>query len=270
MSFVNQKQIMREVIPLAEALRGEGSSNILLQGPAGCGKTKLAGILASKIEDVWGFQIPVKGNLNWSRTEDFRVQIVDEVHMLRAFEYLYPSMDSGEHIFIFCTTEYGETPDPFLTRCIRFSFEPYSEESLSQIVRNYSQYRRFIFSDQRCYDAIAEAARGNPRLAKQRFDRVKLMLEHYDYPKRHDYVDSALTQIGIFKGGYTTEDFRYMNYLHKVGHSSLDNISRNLQIDKNTIAKEIEPYLFERGHIELSPRGRIFKRHLIPEIKVVL
>jgi Holliday junction resolvasome RuvABC ATP-dependent DNA helicase subunit len=60
-----------------------------------------------------------------------------------------------------------------------------------------------------------------------------------------------------------------MDYLHRVGHSSLDNISRNLQIDKNTIAKEIEPYLFERGHIELNSRGRLFKRHLIPEIKVV-
>jgi Holliday junction DNA helicase RuvB len=261
---------MKEVLPLSESLKDEGSVNILLQGPAGCGKTKLAGILASKIDVTWGFQIPVKGNLNWSRTQDFRVHIVDEVHMLRNFEILYPFMDSGEHIFIFCTTEYGETPDPFLTRCIRFSFEPYSLESLTKIVSDYARYRRFTFPGKDCYEAIAEASRGNPRLVKQRFDRVKLMMEHYDSPKRLNFVRNALTQIGIFKGGYTREDFRYMEYLHRVGRSSIENIARTLQIDKNTVTKEIEPYLIERGYIELSSRGRQFKRHLIPEIKVVL
>lgn len=270
MSFVNQSLIMREVLPLAESLMVEGSANILLQGPAGCGKTKLAGIIARKIEEGWAFQIPVKGNLNWSRTQDFRVHIVDEVHMLRNFELLYPEMDSGEHVFIFCTTEYGETPDPFLTRCIRFSFEPYSAESIKQIVEEYSRARRFTFKDSACYELIAESSRGNPRIAKQRFDRVKLMIEHYDYPRRVDFVRNTLTQIGVFGGGFTKEDFRYMDYLHRVGRSSIDNIARTLQIDKNTVVKEIEPYLIERGCIELTSRGRQFKRAIIPEIKVTL
>jgi Holliday junction resolvasome RuvABC ATP-dependent DNA helicase subunit len=255
---------MKEVLPLSESLIDEGSVNILLQGPAGCGKTKLAGILAERITESWAFQIPVKGDINWPKMDDFRVHIIDEIHMFKRFELLYPLMDSGEHIFIFCTTEYGETPDPFLTRCIRFSFEPYSLESLTLIVRKYAQSRKFTFPTDGCYSLIAEASRGTPRLAKQRFDRVKLLLEHYGYPKREGYVNSILNQIGIFKGGYTKEDFRYMEYLHRVGHSSLDNIARVLQIDKNTIAKEIEPYLFERGHIELSSRGRQFKHHLTP------
>jgi Holliday junction DNA helicase RuvB len=249
---------MGEVSPLIRAIKNGNHQNLLLQGPAGCGKTSLAKTLSDKTEFNWDIQIPVKGKINYQYFGDFPVHVIDEIHKFRNWELLYPYLDDKEETFIFCTTEYGESPEPFLSRCIRLSFDPYSEDHLSLIIQRYSISRRYKL-DKECYDLIAQASRGSPRIAKQRFDRVKMMLQFYNHSPNIYWVNHVLTKLGIYDDGYTSEDVRYLEYIKDVGASSILNISRTLRIDKNTIVKEIEPFLLEKGNIEITSKGRKFK-----------
>lgn len=258
MQFINQHRIMSEVGPLIRGISSGNNVNLLLQGSAGCGKTTLARKIAKDSVPDWSFQIPTRGKINYRPLRDFPINIIDEIHELRSFEPLYSYLDTGEQTYIFCTTEYGQTPDPFLTRCIRLTFDPYSEDDLIEIIRRYSMGRNFTFKDRESYRLIAVAARGSPRLAKQRFDRVKMMLQYYDYNKTPEFVRVILARIGIFDFGYTQEDLRYLKHLEEVQLSSLTNLSRILRIDKNTLQKEVEPYLIEKGCIEITTKGRRF------------
>ena len=188
----------------------------------------------------------------------YSTNIIDEIHEFRNFENLYPYLDDNERSYLFCTTEYGETPEPFLTRVIRFTFEPYTVGHLTTIVKNYSKGRRFKLDTPEAYTLIAEASRGSPRLAKQRYDRIKRMLDYYGQQPSAENVRFVLNKIGIYDFGYSAEDFRYLEFLKNITSSSLDNIARTLRIDKNTIAKEIEPYLLEKGNILITSKGRKF------------
>ncbi len=212
--------------------------------------------MAQKSGKRQSIQIPVKGDINWNALSKFDVNIIDEIHEFKNFENLYPNLDDGDQSYLFCTTEYGETPEPFLTRCIRFTFEPYSVQHLTTIVKNYAKGRRFKLSSHEAYLLIAEASRGSPRIAKQRYDRIKRMLDYYGQDPSAENVRFVLNKIGIYDFGYSAEDFRYLKFLKERNSSSLDNISRTLRIDKNTIAKEIEPYLLEKGNIEITSKGR--------------
>ena len=62
--------------------------------------------------------------------------------------------------------------------------------------------------------------------------------------------------IGVYNLGYTNEDIRYLEILRDRGTISLRNLSRILQIDTNTIVREIEPFLIERNHVEITSKGR--------------
>ena len=257
MKFVNQTRIMVEVNPLVKAIKDGNHQNLLLQGPAGCGKTSLAKNLSDKTDFNWDIQIPVKGQINYKYFGDFPVHIIDEIHKFRNWELLYPYLDDKDETFIFCTTEYGESPEPFLSRCIRLSFDPYSVKDLSTIIYRYATARRYKLN-QECCKLIAGASRGSPRIAKQRFDRVKMMLQYYGYNNSISWVDHVLRKLGIYDDGYTSEDIRYLEYLENTGASSILNISRTLRIDKNTLVKEVEPFLLEKGNIEITSKGRKF------------
>lgn len=265
MKFINQQRIMSEVSPLILAIKTGNHQNLLFQGPAGCGKTTIAKYIANQTMLDWDIQIPVKGSINYKPFGDYNVHIIDEIHKFREWEMLYPYLDKLEETFIFCTTEYGESPEPFLSRCIRLSFEPYSVKDLSEIVRRYSIGRRFKLN-KACCSLIGGAARGSPRLAKQRYDRVKMMLQYYGFNSTSHWVEHVLNQMGIYTFGYTTEDFRYLEYLQNVNVSSLNNLARALRIDRNTIEKEVEPFLLEKENILITSKGRKFIKW--PETKI--
>lgn len=254
-NFVGQARIVRELKGIQDALQRDRneSLNILLRGPAGCGKTKLAQEFCKPF-GKHAYQIIEK---DFVLTESTRFQIIDEIHMLKNYEQIYEYMDAEVFVFIFCTTDSGILSDPFSSRCLQFTFDEYSEDEIAKIAYAYSLEIKLNMAMDTA-KLIARMSRGSPRFAKNYVKRIRFMIMSGYHPMTLGGVKSAFKEIGVYNGGYTAIDMSYLNFIQKVGTTSLKMISRSIKVDEDTIKNEIEPFLIEKGHIQISSRGRKF------------
>jgi len=260
-NFIGQRKIVLELESISNKVNNSFENvNILLRGQAGCGKTLLAKSFLSSLGD-YIFQLPNNTSqyeLVWNENvSKYKFHFIDEIHSLKHVEVLYPLMDSREYIFVFASNEYGELPEALLSRCFVYSFSDYSLDEISTIVFEYAKTRN-IYLEKTLADLFAKYSRKNPRIVKSLFDRVLFIIYRGYYKLDNKGITSALKDIGIYDGGYTDLDILYLQTLKKLSTLSLDSISRMLKIDKNTIVNEIEPFLLDKGHIQINSRGRKF------------
>jgi Holliday junction DNA helicase RuvB len=262
-NYVGQRKIVNELnlITLAVMKDRTRSISILFRGSAGCGKTHLARMFLSKVcGDRFSYQIPSENRGLFVMTPNianFRGHFVDEVHEVKNIEAMYNYMNEKNKIIVSATNEGGELPDAFLSRNIVFVFQDYSLGELALILRNYGKDRKFKISTQSAM-IIADKSRGSPRVAKMYLDRIMLMIDSGYYKKSLRGINAAFKDIGVYEGGYTDLDMRYLSILHDVGQTSLNNLCRLMKLDMFTIKNTIEPFLLEKGHIEITSRGRKF------------
>lgn len=255
--YIGQNKITRELQGIAYSLkRGRDSVNIILRGPAGSGKTMLAEEFCKFVCGTYSYQT-ADGEINLKGYEHLRCHIVDEIHMAKKLENFYDYMDSGRYVMIFCTTDFGDLPDPFSSRCITFNMREYTDEELAQIAVNYAKELGLLMSMGTAI-LIAKRSRGNPRKVKVYTRRIKFMLDNGLYPLTINGVERAFKDIGVYSQGYTDIDKDYLTFLKSVAQASLKTISRSIGVDENTIKNDIEPFLIEKGHITISSRGRKF------------
>jgi len=261
--FVGQQKIKTELTAIVKSLthNNNGSVNILIRGPAGSGKTLLSFMFLIAIcGDEFSKQVPSKNSNNFifeKGLDNLRCHFVDEVHVIKDFTTMYPLMDCGKYIFIFATNEYGELPDAFLSRCVIFNMEKYSDDEIVKLIIKHAKSEKFILTIESA-KVIASVSRGSPRTAKLIFKRLRFLIDS-DYCKNNEKsIIASLKNIGIYKGGYTDVDIRYLQTLSKLRTASLLTLSRNLGVDKNTLSNEIEPFLLSKGHILLTRSGRQF------------
>lgn len=259
--FIGQTKIILELDSIYNDIRKTNVGvNILFRGQAGCGKTLLANMFLSSLGSNVYHLPDRKHNYEfiWNeKISSYRYHFVDEVHKLKYPEVMYPILDSGNYVFVFASNEYGELPEALFTRCFVYNFAEYSLDEISEIISRYSRDKG-IFLDKSKTDLFAKYSRNNPRVAKKLFDRVLFIINRGYYKLSVKGIISALNDIGIYSGGYTDLDIQYLQALSKLMVSSLDNISRILKVDKNTILNEIEPFLIEKGHITITSKGRKF------------
>jgi len=256
--YIGQQKVVRELQAIVYSLRNNRreSVNILIRGPAGSGKTKLADQFCKNINVNYSYQTADK-EFTLRGVENLRCHIVDEIHMLKDFEPLYEYMDCGKYIFVFCTTESGDLPDPFSSRCIELILKEYTIEELTKIAVNYARELGLYLTIDTAI-LIANRSKGSPRRTKIYTRRIKFLLDNRLYPITIDGVKRAFKDIGIYENGYTDIDKNYLNFLYSTGSASLSMISRSIKVDENTLKNEIEPFLIEKGHITISSRGRKF------------
>lgn len=263
MIFIGQNHIMNQLwFVLRDLYRNKDrGANFLLKGPSGYGKTTMALAMAAYLTngvDKFELYLYDREPFKFNR----RVIFIDEIHRMKDHEILYPIMDAKTHIIILATNHDSVLPEALVNRCFEFIFEPYSDDELLLIAREYAQFHT---SDDNFMKIIAAGNR-NPRVIKSLLDRFSMYFSENSQlsSENSDYDNILLTTFSI-KDGLDTLCRRYLEMLDKAGGiASLSMMKNILHVDEETLKSQVEPILLSKGLITITHKGRSLTYANIP------
>ena len=288
--YIGQERIRENILISIQAARQrkEPLDHILLYGPAGLGKTTLAGIIANEmgvnIRVTSGPAIEKPGEmaavLNGLGEGD--ILFVDEIHRLnkQVEEVLYPAMEDfaidillgkGQNArsirlnlprftLIGATTRAGLLSAPLRDRFGEIHrLEFYTPEELRLIIMNSARKLDVTIEDSGALE-LARRSRGTPRLANRILKRVRDFAQvRYDGSITEQVANTALDLMEVDKMGLDRSDRRFLMTLVETYHggpAGVDALAAAIGEDAGTIEDLIEPYLLQNGFINRTPRGR--------------
>lgn len=265
--------------------------HMLFFGPPGLGKTTIANVVANEFGVKF---LPAMANniQNAADLEDLLAELsdsrpdvlfIDEIHRLpvKVEELLYTVMedfiletDMGgpdgksrercwvpKFTLIGATTMAGALSKPLLDRFgLPFLMEHYHEDEIVQILSKLAE-RESIIIDDEAKDNIAKRSKGVARIAINYFQRCKEYADFYSDVMGHiTYQDTQdqFENMMIDEIGLDAADYKVLRYLlSQIRPVGLDALAVAVDIDKNTIANMIEPYLVQKGLVNRERGGRV-------------
>lgn len=182
--IIGQKTIISSI---KNSLKRGDQRSWLLVGPAGCGKTSTARLLAGhftggNLGPANLIEINAASNTG---VDDMRnvisqahykaiggspvkVMILDEVHRLTGNAWdslLKPIEEPLPHVYwVLCSTNPGKIPDTIKTRCVTYVFKPVSELDLYDLLQAITVKESLTVGEE-ILEAVAENSQGSPRQA---------------------------------------------------------------------------------------------------------
>lgn len=184
--FVGQEQIIGPGTVLRASIENDDLTSMIFWGPAGCGKSTLAAVIAERTAcNFENFSAVTSGVPEMRKViqhaKDLRkmtgqktILFVDEIHRFNKAQQdaLLPHVEDGTVILIGATTEnpYFEVNSPLLSRARIFRFEPLTNSQVVGIVRRaLTDERGFgaenISIDDDAIHHIVDVAQGDARNA---------------------------------------------------------------------------------------------------------
>lgn len=287
------KPLLRRLIDKARAER-RPLDPLLLVGGAGTGKTTMAGVIAHELGTrVFELKAPLTTDVLMALREsahDGDVVFVDEIHMQvsgdrrgitqaadpEAFYMLLEDhvlatstgpLDFPLVTWIGATTDVGLLPEPLT---MRFTFQPrlqpYTVEEMARIARaNASAFKLALAPG--VAELFAKASRATPRVMNSYVRGARSLCQG-------GVVDGVLARVVVTELFSTTLDgltesmqivlrFLYSNCRRPTRDGVIYTASVNTLAtaaghgrDTKAIALLVEPYLFQRGLLEVRPSGR--------------
>lgn len=287
------KPLLRRIIDVAK-VNGEPMDHMLLVGASGTGKTTTAQIVAHEL-GVRVFQVKAPVSLDTFQQlkeimHDGEVLVIDEIHQQVSGDRRGATQACDPEIFfhvmedrrlatatgmeefpaitiIGATTDSGLLPEPFLNRFpLQPRLEPYSVKDMAQIVKANASAMGLDLDDG-VASIFAEATRGTPRIANNYVRNAKVLT-----PGTFVKADIAREVVEVLNSttadGLTLDMVRMLAFLlksrresrdgHVVYQASVNTIATALGKSRDTkvIALYVEPYLIERGYVQVTHGGR--------------
>jgi Holliday junction DNA helicase RuvB len=281
-----------EIFVSAARQRGEALDHVLIFGPPGLGKTTLANIIAAELgvnlRQTSGPVLERPGDLAAQLTnlQPRDVLFIDEIHRLSPIveEVLYPAMEDyqidimiGEgpaarsiklslppFTLVGATTRAGLLTSPLRDRFgIVQRLEFYGIDDLDRIVRR-SAGILGVAIDMGGARAIAQRARGTPRIANRLLRRVR----DYAQVKGDGRIDeplarAALDLLDVDPLGFDALDRKLLTTIMEKfdgGPVGIDSLAAAIGEERGTLEDVIEPYLIQQGFLMRTARGRMATR----------